>query len=90
MNKYLDWASHEYPLRRRLVILFVLGTLFLGLFPLLLVRGSARLDRRLRLRHFRAGIISTMPASASDWRAGSSRSRPFGPWWRPDPGRRCR
>jgi protein-S-isoprenylcysteine O-methyltransferase Ste14 len=58
VNKYLDWASHEHPLRRRLVVLFVLGTLFLGLFPLLLVRGSARLDRRLRLRRFRAGIIS--------------------------------
>jgi protein-S-isoprenylcysteine O-methyltransferase Ste14 len=58
VNKYLDWASHEYPLRWRLVVLFVLGTLFLGLFPLLLVRGSARLDRRLRLRRFRAGIIN--------------------------------
>lgn len=58
MNKYLDWASHEYTLRRRLVVLFVLGTLFLGLFPLLLVRGSARLDRRFRLRRFRAGIIN--------------------------------
>ena len=58
MNKYQDWASHEYTLRRRLVVLFVLGTLFLGLFPLLLVRGSARLDRRFRLRRFRAGIIN--------------------------------
>src|SRR5680860_1520659 len=58
VNKYLDWASHEYPLRRRVVVLVVLGTLFLGLFPLLLVRGSARLDRRLRLRRVRAGIIT--------------------------------
>jgi len=57
VNKYLDWASHEYSLRRRLVVLVVLGTLFLGAFPFLLVRGARRLDMRFRFRRSRAGII---------------------------------
>lgn len=55
MNKYQDWASHEYTLRRRLVVLLFLGPLFLGAFPFLLVRASRRLDMRLRPRRLRAG-----------------------------------
>jgi len=55
MRKYLDWAGHEYSLRRRLAVLGFLAPLFLGLFPFLIVRGAAGLDRRLRLPRFRAG-----------------------------------
>ncbi len=56
MKTYLDWAGHEYTLRRRLVVLFLLGTVFWWVFPFLLVRGSRALDRRLRLRPFGAGL----------------------------------
>ena len=58
VNRYLDWAGHEYTLRRRLLVLGFLGTLFLGLFPLLLVRGSAKLDHRFRLPRFRVRTIN--------------------------------
>ncbi|MDO8107641.1 isoprenylcysteine carboxylmethyltransferase family protein [Isoptericola sp. b441] len=58
MHRYLDWASHEYPLRRRLVVLSLLAVVFLGVLPTLLVRGATRLDGRLRLRRIRAGIVN--------------------------------
>lgn len=58
MRKYLDWAAHEYSLRRRMVVLGFLAPLFLGLFPFLIVRGAARLDRRLHLPRFRAGAVN--------------------------------
>lgn len=58
MNRYLDWASHEYSLRRRLMVLGLLGTLFLGLFPLLLVGASAKLDHRLRLPRLKVRTVN--------------------------------
>lgn len=58
MSRYLDWAQHEYPLRRRLVVLGLLAVVFLGVLPSLLVRGADRLDGRLRLPRWRAGIVN--------------------------------
>ncbi len=50
MGMYRKWAGREYSLGTRVVVLGLLGILFLGLFPLLLVRGGRKLDSRLRLR----------------------------------------
>lgn len=75
MKKYLDWASREYTMRQRVTALVPLALLFLLILPLLLVRGSAKLDRKLRLPHFRAGRVNRI-AGASLGVAGVSFA-----WW---------
>lgn len=75
MRKYLDWASREYTMRQRVTALVPLAFLFLLILPLLLVRGSGKLDRKLRLPRFRAGRINRI-AGASLGVAGLSFA-----WW---------
>jgi protein-S-isoprenylcysteine O-methyltransferase Ste14 len=75
MKMFLDWASREYTERQRLVVLVPLAFLFLLILPLLLVCGSRRLDRKLRLPRFRAGRVNRI-AGASLGMAGVSFA-----WW---------
>lgn len=58
MSMYRRWASREYSLGTRVVVLGFLATLFLGLFPVLLVLGGKKLDSRLRLRRVRPSAAS--------------------------------
>ena len=71
MKKYLDWASRKYTMRQRMIALVPLAFLFLLILPFLLVRGSGRLDRKLRLPRFRAGQVNRI-AGASLGVAGVS------------------
>src|SRR5665647_285752 len=75
MKKYLDWASHEYTMRQRMIALVPLAFLFLLILPLMLIRGSGRLDRKLRLPRLRAGPANRI-AGASLGVAGVSFA-----WW---------
>lgn len=75
MKKYLDRASREYTMQQRMIALVPLAFLFLLILPLLLVRGSGRLDRKLRLPRFRAGRVNRI-AGASLGVAGVSFA-----WW---------
>ena len=84
MKKYLDWASREYTMRQRMIALVPLAFLFLLILPFLLVRGSGRLDRKLRLPRFRAGRVNRI-AGASLGAAGVTFAL-----WRPRPGPRRR
>lgn len=65
MDRYLEWASHEYTLRRRLVVLAFVGPLFLVVLPFLIVRGSRALDRRLHLRRVRVAAVKKRVAAVT-------------------------
>jgi len=57
-NKLLDLAAREHSPRRRMAALIAEGFVFIVGIPLLLVRGSARLDRRLHLPRLQCGPLN--------------------------------
>lgn len=75
MKTYLTFAGTEYSLRSRLVVLGFLGTLFLGLFPFLLLRGGSRLERKLHLPRSRPRAVNRV-AGAGLMAAGAAFALP--------------
>jgi len=60
MKRYQDWAGREYSTRQRIILLAFAGVFFVLILPYLLINSSTKIDARLQLPQFDAGVLNVM------------------------------